>query len=203
MKPRLLLMLFALLVPLAAHSANPLVEMKTNMGTITLELYPDKAPKTVENFLQYVNSGFYTDVIFHRVIPGFMIQGGGFKRDLLEDPTRAPIKNEADNGLKNEAYTIAMARTSDPHSATAQFFINVANNSFLNFTAPTPQGYGYCVLGRVVQGTEVVDKIAAIPTTSVGPLANLPKKAVIIERMKVVPQATPSPATPQPGKKEK
>jgi len=136
-----------------------MVKLHTNHGIITLELDAEKAPKTVENFLQYVRDGFFDGTIFHRVIDGFMIQGGGFEPGMTQKPTRDAIENEASNGLKNEAYTIAMARTPNPNSATAQFFINVANNSFLNFTAPTPQGYGYAVFGKVVEGMDVVDAI--------------------------------------------
>ena len=141
-----------------------MVKLHTTLGTITLELDAAKAPKTVENFLQYVRDGFYDGTIFHRVIDGFMIQGGGFEPGMTQKPTREAIENEAGNGLKNEAYTIAMARTPNPNSATAQFFINVANNSFLNFTAPTPQGYGYAVFGKVVEGMDVVDKIKKVKT---------------------------------------
>ena len=135
-----------------SHAANPQVELKTNLGNITIELYPDKAPKTVDNFLRYVKDGYYKGTIFHRVIPGFMIQGGGFDKSFKQKPTRQPVENEAANGLKNEMGTVAMARTSEPHSATAQFFINVANNSFLNYTSPTARGYGYTVFGKVHQG---------------------------------------------------
>src|SRR5688572_29181087 len=135
-----------------------MVKLHTNMGTITLELEDEKAPDTVANFLQYVKDGHYTNTVFHRVIDGFMIQGGGFEPGMKQKSTRPPVKNEADNKLKNAAYTVAMARTSDPHSASAQFFINVADNGFLDHTAPTPQGWGYCVFGKVTGGTEVVDK---------------------------------------------
>src|SRR5450759_264199 len=139
-------------------AANPAVEMKTSVGTVRIELYADKAPKSVANFLQYVKDGFYNGLVFHRVIDRFMIQGGGHYPDLLEKKAdRPPIQNEAGNGLKNDACTLVMARTSNPHSATAQFFINVADNAFLNFTAETPQGWGYCVFGKVVEGTDVVD----------------------------------------------
>ena len=141
-----------------------MVKLHTNHGIITLELDAEKAPKTVENFLQYVRDGFFDGTIFHRIIDGFMIQGGGFEPGMTQKPTRATIENEAGNGLKNEAYTVAMARTNDPNSATAQFFINVANNSFLNHTAPTPQGYGYAVFGKVVEGMDVVDKLKKIKT---------------------------------------
>ncbi len=141
------------------------------MGTITLELYPDKAPKTVENFLQYVKDGHFKGTIFHRVINGFMIQGGGFTTDLAQKKTRAPVQNEANNGLKNDIGTIAMARTSDPHSATAQFFINHKNNDFLNHSAPTPQGWGYTVFGKVIKGMDVVNKIAAVGNRPHGPVS--------------------------------
>lgn len=162
------------------------VELKTGMGDITLELYPDKAPATVANFVEYVKAGFYDGTIFHRVINGFMIQGGGLTADMRDKPTRAPIKNEADNGLKNEPYTIAMARTSDPHSATAQFFINVADNRALNHTAKTQAGWGYAVFGKVVKGKEVVDKIKAVPTATQGFHQNVPVQAVTIIKAAVV-----------------
>ena len=164
------------------------VKLATTMGDIVLELYPDKAPATVDNFLQYVKSGHYDGTIFHRVIDGFMIQGGGLDAKMDEKPTRAPIKNEADNGLKNEAYTIAMARTSDPHSATSQFFINVANNQRLNHTAKTPAGWGYTVFGKVVQGQDVVDKIKALPTTTKGMYQNVPQTPVTITKATVISQ---------------
>ena len=152
------------------------------MGNIVIELYPDKAPTTVANFLQYIKEGFYRNTIFHRVIPNFMIQGGGFDVAFNQKPTRSPIQNEAGNGLKNEIGTIAMARTSDPHSATAQFFINVADNKFLNYKASIPSGYGYAVFGKVINGIDVVHKIASLPTGSSGPLlSDVPRNKVIIE----------------------
>jgi peptidyl-prolyl cis-trans isomerase A (cyclophilin A)/peptidyl-prolyl cis-trans isomerase B (cyclophilin B) len=170
-----------------ASAANPQVELKTNFGNITIELYPDKAPKTVENFVGYVKDGYYNGTIFHRVIPGFMIQGGGFDKSFKQKPTRPPVQNEAANGLKNEVGTVAMARTSDPHSASSQFFINVANNSFLNHTAPTAQGYGYTVFGRVTKGMDIVNKIAGTPTGSGGMFpADVPRQTVIIEEAKLV-----------------
>ena len=169
-----------------AERSHPLVKLETSMGDITLELYPDKAPATVANFLQYVKDGFYNGTIFHRVIHGFMIQGGGFDAKMNQKPTRAPIKNEADNGLKNEPYTVAMARTDDPNSATAQFFINVADNQFLNHTAKTPQGWGYAVFGKVVKGQDVVDKIKAVPTTTKGMFQNVPVTPVTIIKATVV-----------------
>ena len=156
------------------------VKLATGMGDIVLELYPDKAPATVADFLQYVKDGHYNGTVFHRVIDGFMIQGGGMDAKLNEKRTRAPIKNEADNGLKNEPYTIAMARTNDPNSATSQFFINVADNQRLNHTAKTPAGWGYAVFGQVVQGKDVVDKIKAVPTTTQGMYQNVPQPPVPI-----------------------
>ena len=163
-----------------------MVKLHTNHGVITLELYTDKAPKTVANFLGYVNSGAYNNTIFHRVIDGFMVQGGGFEPGMSQKPVNAPVENEAGNGLKNEAYTVAMARTPDPHSATAQFFINVANNSFLNFTAATPQGFGYCVFGKVVEGQDVVDKIRKVKTGNRAGHQDVPVEDVIIERAEAV-----------------
>jgi peptidyl-prolyl cis-trans isomerase B (cyclophilin B) len=145
---------------------NPMVILKTSKGDVKIELYPAKAPDTVANFLKYVDDGFYNGTIFHRVINGFMIQGGGFTRNMQQKATRAPVKNEAANGLKNDRGTIAMARTGDPHSATAQFFINVVDNGFLNFTSPDPRGYGYCVFGKVVSGMEAVDAIKVVATGS-------------------------------------
>ena len=147
-------------------SENPVVLLETTSGDILVELYPDKAPETVANFLKYVDNGFYNNTIFHRVIPGFMIQGGGLTARMQQKDTEAPIKNEADNGLKNDRGTIAMARTMDPHSATAQFFINLVDNDFLNFQAPSGNGWGYCVFGKVTEGMDVVDKIAKVKTTT-------------------------------------
>ena len=163
-----------------------MVKLHTNHGTITLELDAEKAPKTVENFLQYVRDGFFDGTIFHRVIDGFMIQGGGFEPGMNQKPTRDEIENEASNGLKNEAYTIAMARTPNPNSATAQFFINVANNSFLNFTAPTPQGYGYAVFGKVVEGMDVVDKIKKVKTGNRAGHQDVPLEDVVITQAEIV-----------------
>ncbi|HXZ95610.1 MAG TPA: peptidylprolyl isomerase [Burkholderiales bacterium] len=163
-----------------------MVNLHTNFGTITLQLNADKAPISVANFLKYVEGGFYNNTLFHRVIDGFMIQGGGFEPGMKPKSTSAKIQNEADNGLKNEAYTVAMARTSDPHSATSQFFINVADNPFLNFTAPTSQGYGYCVFGRVVKGTEVVDKIRKVKTASGAGHQDVPVQDVVIQSAEVV-----------------
>ena len=159
-----------------------MVKLHTNFGDITLELNAEKAPVTVANFLQYVDNGFYDGTIFHRVINGFMIQGGGFDAEMIQKNTAAEIKNEADNGLSNDKYTIAMARTSSPHSASSQFFINVANNDFLNHTAPTGSGWGYCVFGKVVEGMDVVDKIKQVKTTSRRGHQDVPVDNVIIER---------------------
>jgi peptidyl-prolyl cis-trans isomerase B (cyclophilin B) len=158
-----------------------MIVMKTNMGTIELELDHDKAPETCKNFVQYVRDGFYNNTIFHRVIDGFMIQGGGFEPGMKQKATRAPVKNEADNGLGNDRGTIAMARTSDPHSASAQFFINVVNNTMLNHSAPTPQGWGYCVFGKVVNGMDVVDAIRDVETARRPPHADVPVEDVVIE----------------------
>ncbi|CAM8652921.1 PpiB Peptidyl-prolyl cis-trans isomerase (rotamase) - cyclophilin family [Comamonadaceae bacterium] len=163
--------------------SNPQVELHiAGYGVITLELDQDKAPKSTANFLAYVNKGHYNNTIFHRVIPGFMIQGGGMEPGMAQKPTEAPIENEANNGLKNAVYTVAMARTGDPHSATAQFFINVSDNGFLNHTAPSTQGWGYAVFGKVVSGTDVVDKIKAVKTGRKGFHDDVPKEDVIIEK---------------------
>ncbi|MEG0922407.1 MAG: peptidylprolyl isomerase [Comamonas sp.] len=169
----------------AAHAADmPKVKLATSMGDIVVELNPEKAPKTVANFLQYVNDKHYDGTIFHRVMNGFMIQGGGFTPDMQQKPTREPIPLEASNGLKNDTYTIAMARTGNPNSATSQFFINVKNNDSLN--APSPDGHGYAVFGKVVAGTDVVDKIKAVETGNAGGHQNVPKNAVIIKSASVV-----------------
>ncbi|MDI6855060.1 MAG: peptidylprolyl isomerase [Deltaproteobacteria bacterium] len=169
-----------------AASEPVFVKLATTKGDITLELDAAKAPVTVANFVQYVKDGFYNGTIFHRVIDGFMIQGGGFDAQMNQKPTRPPIKNEADNGLANDAYTIAMARTPDPNSATAQFFINVADNKMLNHTGKTAQGWGYAVFGKVVQGKDVVDKIKAMPTTDRGMHQNVPVEPVVITKAEVV-----------------
>jgi peptidyl-prolyl cis-trans isomerase B (cyclophilin B) len=170
----------------SSRKARPMVELKTSMGSIKLQLNDGKAPKTVANFLSYVNDGHFNGTIFHRVIDGFMIQGGGFDTAMSQKDTKEPIENEANNGLKNKAYTIAMARTGDPHSATAQFFINVADNDFLDHTAPTQRGWGYAVFGEVVEGQEVVDKIRTVKTTTKGFHENVPVEAVVIESASVV-----------------
>ena len=163
-----------------------MVNLHTTHGVITLELDVAKAPLTVESFLGYVKSGHFSNTIFHRVIDGFMIQGGGFEPGMKQKPTGAQIKNEADNKLKNDNYTVAMARTSDPHSATAQFFINVGKNDFLNHTAPNPQGWGYCVFGKVTAGTEVVDKIKGVKTGTRAGHQDVPVEDVVIQKAEVV-----------------
>jgi len=178
----------------ALAGEKPHVLVETNLGNFELELFPDQAPKSVANFLEYVNSGFYNGTVFHRVIDGFMIQGGGFTPEYERKPTNAPIVNEADNGLKNQRGTIAMARTMEPNSATAQFFINVKDNDFLNHTSKTPRGWGYAVFGKVVKGMDVVDKIRKVKTGPGGVFPqDVPQEAVIIERITVT--------TAQPAKK--
>lgn len=172
--------------PAQAERRNPMVKLTTSMGDITVELFQEQAPESVANFLAYVKDGFYAGTVFHRVIPGFMVQGGGMNKDLHPKATKDSIRNEADNGLKNEKYTLAMARTPDPHSASSQFFINVADNEFLNFAAKTPQGWGYAVFGKVVEGTDVVDRIAAVPTGRQGYHEDVPKEPVFIEKAEVV-----------------
>jgi len=162
-----------------------MVKLHTNHGIVTVELDAAHAPETVRNFLAYVESGHYANTVFHRVIDGFMIQGGGFEPGMKQKPTGAPIRNEAVNGLKNERYTIAMARTGDPHSASAQFFVNVADNVFLNHSAQTPEGWGYCVFGRVVEGRDVVDKIKGVKTGKRSFQSDVPVEDVIIERVEV------------------
>lgn len=187
MKLKHLFILGMAVVPAGALAANPQVDVRTTLGTIRLELYPAKAPKTVENFLQYVKDGHYDGTVFHRVINGFMIQGGGYENgSYREKKTRPPVQNEAKNGLKNDLGTIAMARTPDPHSASAQFFINVSNNDFLN-AERAQDGWGYAVFGKVVDGMDVVMKIAKTPTGPGGPFrSDVPKQPVVIESMTVV-----------------
>lgn len=165
-------------------AADPQVDLKTSAGTIRVELYPAKAPKSVENFLQYVKEGHYNGTIFHRVIPGFMVQGGGMTKDMAQKKTRAPIPIESKNGLKNEVGTLAMARTSDPNSATSQFFINVNNNGFLDY--PGQDGHGYTVFGKIVSGMDVVNKIVAMPTGNQGMHQNVPHTPIVIESASVV-----------------
>jgi cyclophilin family peptidyl-prolyl cis-trans isomerase len=166
----------------AAWAADPQVTLETSKGTIVLELYPEKAPKTVENFLAYVESGFFDGTIFHRVIPDFMVQGGGMTADMHKKDTNPPIQNEADNGLTNDRGTVAMARTGDPHSATAQFFINSKDNTFLNHTGKDVKGWGYAVFGKVIEGMEVVDAISAVQTTNQGGMGDVPVEPITITR---------------------
>jgi peptidyl-prolyl cis-trans isomerase B (cyclophilin B) len=168
--------------PTEAHVKHPRVEFTTNHGKIVVELNPDKAPKSVANFLSYVKAGYYSGTIFHRVIAGFMIQGGGFTADMVQKPTRAPVQNEADNGLKNTRGTLAMARTNVPHSATSQFFVNVVDNGFLNHRSKTPRGWGYTVFGHVTEGMGVVDKIRRVPTGA----RDVPNTPVVIQKARIL-----------------
>ena len=184
----------AIVLLLAANSSvfasNPKVRMETTKGVVVIELYPDKAPNTVENFLRYVNEGKYDGTIFHRVIKRFMNQGGGFTPDFKKVETFAPIKNEADNGLKNKRGTIAMARTGDPHSATNQFFVNTVDNAFLDHTSKTPRGWGYCVFATVVDGMDVMDRIAKVPTGANGPFQqDVPMEEILIQKVSVIEEA--------------
>jgi len=196
-----LLLLIAAFWSAASFAANPQVELKTNMGVIVLELYPERTPVTVRNFIQYVKDGHYNGTLFHRVIPNFMIQGGGFTTDFKQKPVRQPIRNEAANGIKNAAGTVAMARTSDPHSATSQFFINVADNDFLNFRYPTREGYGYCAFGRVIKGMKIVQRIASVATgAGPPPHRDVPRQPVVIEMATVLDAAAPATkASQKPG----
>ncbi len=188
---RISTLVLLLLAMSGAWAQNPRVEFKTSMGSFALELYADKAPKTVANFIQYVNGGFYNGTIFHRVIDGFMIQGGGFEPGMREKATRAPIENEAGlalkAGLKNELGTVAMARTPNPHSATAQFFINVKDNGFLDYREPSPRGFGYAVFGRVVEGMDTVLRISKAPTATVEQHQNVPQRPITIESVTLKP----------------
>lgn len=178
----LVISLATLSLGVSMADSYPKVALETSHGTIVLELNSAAAPETVANFLSYVDQGFYDNTVFHRVIPGFMIQGGGFTTDMQQKPTGAPIQNEADNGLQNATGTIAMARTQDPHSATAQFFINVSDNGFLNHSSPTPQGWGYAVFGHVTEGMSVVTEIVGVKTGRVGMHQDVPLEPVVIER---------------------
>jgi len=190
--------LAALLLATSALAANPVVEMKTTAGAITIELYPDKAPKTVENFLAYVDAGFYDNTVFHRVIKGFMIQGGGFTKGMKQKETRPPIPNEADNGLKNARGTLAMARTNQPHSASSQFFINLVDNRMLDFRGKNLRGWGYCVFGKVIDGMEAVDTIAKLPTGARHGYRDVPLEDAIIlsAKRKTALPAPVKPASP-------
>lgn len=200
MKFRLTMIIIGLLISTGAFAINPHVKMRTNLGEIVIELYPDKAPKTVANFLHYVGSGHYNGTLFHRTIQKFVIQGGGFTPDFQYKPTLAPVINEATNGLKNEPGTLAMARAYDPDSATAQFFINLDDNKFLNHHRPHPDYYGYCVFGKVVKGMDVAKKIGALPTAAGGPFAaDAPVEPVVIEEMALAAES----ATDNSGAAEK
>ena len=174
------LLFLSCLLPHLAEAANPVVEFETSQGNFKIELYPEKAPKTVSNFLYYVDNGFYKETIFHRVISNFMIQGGGFTREIIEKKTQPPIINESNNGLVNSAGTVAMARTNDPNSATAQFFVNLIDNNFLNYTSPEPSSIGYCVFGKVTEGMNVVHKIGQLPTGNSRGFSDVPIRPVII-----------------------
>ncbi len=190
-----LFLAFALIISLSntANAAAPRVLIKTNLGNITIELNAEKAPKSVGNFLNYVQQGFYNGTVFHRVISNFMIQGGGFTSDFQRKPTNPAIMNEAQNGLKNVKGSVAMARTNDPHSATAQFFINVKDNSFLDHRSPTPRGWGYAVFGKVVKGMDVVEKIRNVQTGRKGPFRqDVPLKNIVIEKVELIGMKSPA-----------
>lgn len=198
---RLIVTLFSLMLSLNAWADNPEVVIKTSQGTIVIELYPDKAPKTVENFLNYVRNDFYKGTIFHRVVDRFVIQGGGYTADLKPKDTLPPIISEATNGLNNDAGMVAMARSADTHSATSQFFINVQRNLFLNHHRPHPDYYGYTVFGKVIQGMDVVEKISAVPTTTAGPFfLDVPVNTVIIDDVELVPEIVEASAPVQKDK---
>ncbi len=188
LRKQIFLIVFILLFSITSNiqAETTMVKMDTNQGTIMLELDADNAPNTVANFLTYAKEGFYDGTIFHRVISNFMIQGGGFTEDMNQKTVHDPIENEANNGLKNDNGTIAMARTGDPHSATAQFFINVKDNDFLNFSSETPQGWGYAVFGKVTEGMDIVEKIKAVETTTKGPYQDVPVEAIVIEKVTIV-----------------
>lgn len=181
MRSKILLFLFLLIAGITAHAANPQVEFRTNKGTFVVELYPDKAPLTVANFLQYVESGFYPGTVFHRTIDRFVIQGGGFTADMQQKLTMPPVANESNNGLKNEPGTLAMARAFDPNSGTSQFFINLNDNKFLNYYKPDPHYIGYCVFGRVIRGMDVVESIGKVSTHSIGQFTDVPMEPIVIE----------------------
>ncbi len=201
---RFLMAIFSLLVSAQAWANFPQVEIKTSQGPILIELYPDKAPITVENFLKYVKSDFYRGTIFHRTVNHFVIQGGGYTPDLVPKDTLPPITSEATNGLKNEPGMVAMARAYDPNSATSQFFINVERNLFLNHHKPEPDYYGYAVFGKVIQGMDIVQKIAALPTSTAGPyFLDVPVQTVLIEKVSLISEPTAEPVAPQAVPKTK
>lgn len=204
MKLRIALSIAAMLASLNTWAAILQVEMKTNAGNVIFELYPDKAPQTVNNFMEYVKSGFYKGTVFHRVINKFVVQGGGLTPELQPKPTLAPILNEATNGLKNERGTLAMARAYDPNSATAQFFINLDSNKFLNHYKPEPDYYGYCVFGKVVKGMDVMDKIASRQTGAAGPFpSDVPLEPIIIEDVSLVKQVAEATKSPNKSRKKR
>jgi len=204
MKLRLIIVIVGLLISTGALATNPHVKMRTNLGEIVLELYPDKAPKTVANFLHYVGSGHYNGTLFHRTIQKFVIQGGGFTPDFQYKPTLAPVPNEAANGLRNEPGTLSMARAYDPDSATAQFFINLDDNKFLNHHRPHPDYYGYCVFGKVVKGMDIAKKIGALPTAAGGPFtADVPVEPVVIEEMVLATESATVAKAAKPAKSRK
>lgn len=182
------IMIAGLALAQAAEAQPVKIELATSMGVIVLELNADKAPKSVANFVEYVKSGHYDGTVFHRVIDGFMVQGGGFDKDMKQKPTRAPIQNEAANGLKNDLGTVAMARTADPHSASAQFFINIKNNDFLNFKEASPQGFGYAVFGKIVGGLDVVEKITKVTTGNTAGHQNVPREPIVVQKARVLPK---------------
>jgi peptidyl-prolyl cis-trans isomerase A (cyclophilin A) len=186
LQARFFIFLLCLFAGISAHAANPQVEIRTNQGSFVVELYPDKAPKTVANFLQYVTSDFYPGTVFHRTIDRFMIQGGGLTEDLQHKMTMPPIENESNNGLKNELGTLAMARAFDPNSGTSQFFINLTDNKFLNYYKPDPHYIGYCVFGKVVRGLEVIKRIGQVPTHTTGQFADVPVEPVVIQQVSIL-----------------
>lgn len=204
MKLRVVLSITAMLLSLNAWAANLQVEMKTNAGNVIFELYPDKAPQTVHNFMEYVKTGFYKGTVFHRVINKFVVQGGGLTPELQPKPTLAPIANEATNGLTNERGTLAMARAYDPNSATAQFFVNLDSNKFLNHYKPEPDYYGYCVFGKVIKGMDVMDKIAGRPTGAAGPFqSDVPLEPIIIEDVSLLKQVAEAKKSPNKSRKKR
>ncbi len=190
--------------PAAGQPANPRVLIETSKGNITVEVFPAQAPKSAENFINYVKTGYYDGLIFHRVIPGFMVQGGGMLPDMSEKAEKTPIQNEADNGLKNLRGTLAMARTNEPHSASSQFFINVADNAFLNHRGKSPEGWGYAVFGQVVDGMDVVDAIVAVPRGNRGPHGDVPIEPILMQRVSLLLEApAPDAAQPVPAEGQK
>lgn len=204
MQTRIAAFLFMLIACVSAQAANPYVQIETNKGSFVVELYPEKAPVSVANFLKYVENGFYPGTVFHRIVDRFMIQGGGFTSDLKHKPTLEPIVNESNNGLRNERGTLAMARTFDPNSGTSQFFINLEDNKFLNYYKPDPHYIGYAVFGKVIQGMDVVERIGQVPTRTAGQHADVPVEPVVIEnisRMAVLAETEEKSKTKKPSNK--